>query len=238
MPAARILLIDDDDSLAMLLEDSLRREGYEPARCTDAAQADETLREYAFDVILLDVMLPDRSGFELCAELRNRGLVTPVLMLTARGAVTDRVTGLRLGADDYLSKPFEVAELLARIEALRRRAVAGVRADAGVFEFGDVCVNFYSRYVSRSGKSVDLSRLEFQMLTYLIRNRGRVILRDELLRAVWGYRALPYTRTVDVHMWQLRKKLETDAQRPRFLRTIHGTGYLFDCDAAGDVSSA
>jgi DNA-binding response OmpR family regulator len=158
-------------------------------------------------------------------------------MLTARGAVTDRVTGLRLGADDYLSKPFEVAELLARIEALRRRAVAGVRADAGVFEFGDVCVNFYSRHVSRSGKPVDLSRLEFQMLTYLIRNRGRVILRDELLRAVWGYRALPYTRTVDVHMWQLRRKLEIDAQRPRFLRTIHGTGYLFAGDAPGEGSS-
>jgi two-component system response regulator MprA len=235
MPAARILLIDDDDSLAMLLEASLRREGYEPVRCADVAQAEEALSEYAFDVILLDVMLPDRSGFELCAELRNRGLVTPVLMLTARGAVTDRVTGLRLGADDYLSKPFEVAELLARIEALRRRASPGVRADAGVFEFGDVCVNTYSRSVSRSGKPVELSRLEFQMLTYLIRNRGRVILRDELLRAVWGYRALPYTRTVDVHMWQLRRKLETDAQHPQFLRTIHGTGYIFECNDAGEL---
>jgi two-component system, OmpR family, alkaline phosphatase synthesis response regulator PhoP len=231
MAAARILLIDDDDSLAMLVEDTLRREGYETVRCADAAQAQGELREYAFDVILLDVMLPDRSGFELCAELRNRGLVTPVLMLTARGAVNDRVTGLRLGADDYLPKPFEVAELLARIEALRRRAGPGGRADAGVFEFGDVCVNFYSRSVSRFGRPVDLSRLEYQMLTYLIRNRGRVILRDELLRAVWGYRALPYTRTVDVHMWQLRKKLEIDVQQPRFLRTIHGTGYLFD--AAG-----
>ena len=234
MPAARILLVDDDDSLSLLVSDSLRREGYEPVRCTHAAQAQEELEECSFDVILLDVMLPDRSGFELCAELRNRGVVTPVLMLTARGAVNDRVTGLRLGADDYLSKPFEVAELLARIEALRRRAVAGMRADTGVFEFGDVCVNLYSRSVSRFGKPVDLSRLEFQMLTYLIRNRGRVILRDELLRAVWGYRALPYTRTVDVHMWQLRRKLETDAQRPRFLRTIHGTGYLFDCDTAGE----
>jgi two-component system, OmpR family, alkaline phosphatase synthesis response regulator PhoP len=227
MTEPRVLIVDDDSSLAMLLEGSLRREGYDPRVCGDVAEAEEALKTNLFDVILLDVMLPDRSGFEFCAELRNRGIQTPILMLTARGAVTDRVAGLRIGADDYLPKPFEVAELVARIEALRRRTGQNGRPDTGVFEFGHVCVNFYSHTVSKSGQRVDLSRLEFQMLSYLIRHRGRVVLRDELLRAVWGYRALPYTRTVDVHMWQLRRKLEADPQEPRFLRTIHGTGYLF-----------
>jgi two-component system, OmpR family, alkaline phosphatase synthesis response regulator PhoP len=225
-----ILVLDDDEAFATLLKESLRREGYEPRSCSDVAHAEQELRNHNFDVILLDVMLPDRSGFEFCAELRSRGIQTPVLMLTARGDVTDRVTGLRIGADDYLPKPFEVPELLARIEALRRRASQSGRPDTGLFEFGDVCVNLYSRSVSRSGKPVELSRREFQMLSHLIRNRGRVVLRDELLRVVWGYRALPYTRTVDVHMWQLRRKLESDPQAPRFLRTVHGTGYLFAWD--------
>jgi two-component system alkaline phosphatase synthesis response regulator PhoP len=227
MTSPLILLIDDDDSLASLLAESLRREGYDPQVCSDVAQAQEALRDHAFDVILLDVMLPDRSGFEFCAELRNQGVQTPVLMLTARGDVTDRVTGLRIGADDYLPKPFEVAELLARIEALRRRASQNGRSESSLFEFGDVCVNLYQRSVSRCGQPVELTRLEFNMLSHLIRNRGRVVLRAELLRAVWGYRALPFTRTVDVHMWQLRRKLEVDPQDPRFLRTVHGTGYLF-----------
>jgi DNA-binding response OmpR family regulator len=227
MPAPLILLVDDDESLAMLLGQRLRREGYDVRSCGDVAQADELVKDHAFDVILLDVMLPDRSGFELCADLRNREIDTPVLMLTARGDVTERVTGLRLGADDYLPKPFEVPELLARIEALRRRAARNRRASTSVVEFGDVRVNFDNQSVSRCGQPVELSRREFQMLSHLIRNRGRVVLRDELLLHVWGYRVLPYTRTVDVHMWQLRRKLEADPQAPRFLLTIRGTGYLF-----------
>jgi two-component system alkaline phosphatase synthesis response regulator PhoP len=228
MPSSLILLVDDDESLAMLLEGSLRREGYETRSCGNVAQAEQALKDHPFDLILLDVMLPDRSGFEFCAELRNRGIQTPVLMLTARGDVKDRVTGLRIGADDYLPKPFEIPELLARLEALLRRAPRNGRPDIGVFEFGNVCVNFYSHSVSLSGQPIELSRREFQMLSHLIRNRGRVVPRDELLRSVWGYRALPHTRTVDVHMWQLRRKLEADPQEPRFLRTIHGTGYLFE----------
>jgi two-component system, OmpR family, alkaline phosphatase synthesis response regulator PhoP len=227
MASRPILLVDDDDSLTTLLEDSLRREGYDPVSCGDISHAEEEMKKQSFDVILLDVMLPDRSGFEFCAELRNRGVQTPVLMLTARVDVKDRVTGLRIGADDYLPKPFEVSELLARIDALWRRSCQSSRNDTGVFEFADVCVNLYTRTVSRAGQRVELSRREFEMLSHLIRNRGRVVLRDELLRAVWGYRSLPYTRTVDVHMWQLRRKLETDPQEPRFLLTVHGTGYIF-----------
>jgi two-component system, OmpR family, alkaline phosphatase synthesis response regulator PhoP len=227
MTSPLILLIDDDESLASLLAESLRRERYDTRVCSDAAKAEEALRDHVYDVILLDVMLPDRSGFEFCAQLRNKGVQTPVLMLTARGDVKDRVTGLRIGADDYLPKPFEVPELLARIEALWRRACQNGRLESGLFEFGNVCVNLYRRSVSRCGQPVELTRLEFNMLSYLIRNRGRVVLREELLRAVWGYRALPFTRTVDVHMWQLRRKLEVDPQDPRFLRTVHGTGYVF-----------
>jgi DNA-binding response OmpR family regulator len=172
-------------------------------------------------------MLPDRSGFDFCAELRNRGIQTPVIMLTARGNLSDRITGLRIGADDYLPKPFAEQELFARMEALLRRVTPQHKGDVAIFEFGDVSVNFYNRTVCRAGCRVDLSRREYEMLTFLIRNRGRVVLRDELLRAVWRYRALPYTRTVDVHMWQLRRKLEVDPQQPRYLLTSRGTGYLF-----------
>jgi two-component system, OmpR family, alkaline phosphatase synthesis response regulator PhoP len=227
MPSPRILVVDDDDSLAALLGGRLRREGYEVRLCSDTAEAERVLQSHSFDVILLDVMLPDGSGFDFCAGLRDRNISTPVLMLSARGAVTDRVAGLRIGADDYLAKPFEVQELLARIEALRRRSGRRDGIETALLHFGDVCVNFDSQSVLRAGQKVQLSRREYQLLCHLIRNRGRVVLREELLQAVWGYTVLPYTRTVDVHMWQLRRKLEGDPQRPRFLRTIRGAGYLF-----------
>jgi two-component system alkaline phosphatase synthesis response regulator PhoP len=230
MAAPLILLVDDDESLATLLGERLHREGYDVRSCGDVAQARDLLEASTFDVILLDVMLPDGSGFELCAALRSREIETPILMLTARGNVTDRVTGLRMGADDYLSKPFEVPELLARIEALRRRSARNGRSYTSPCEFGDVSVNFDKRSVLRAGQPIELSRREFQMLSHLIRNQGRVVLRDELLRSVWGYRNLPYTRTIDVHMWQLRRKLEADPQRPRFLRTFRGIGYLFSTE--------
>jgi len=236
MPAPLLLLVDDDDSLATLLGNRLRREGYDVRTGGDVARAEALLKDQNFDVILLDIMLPDRSGFELCAELRDRGIQTPVLMLTARGDVQDRVAGLRIGADDYLPKPFDVPELLARIEALRRRVGRSGSTTDARFEFGDVSVNFNDQSVSRFGQLVQLSRREFQMLSHLILNRGRVVLRDELLQAVWGYRTLPYTRTVDVHMWQLRRKLEADPQQPRFLRTIRGTGYLFSHGSGAERS--
>jgi two-component system, OmpR family, alkaline phosphatase synthesis response regulator PhoP len=223
----RALVVEDGTKMAALLRRGLQEEGFAVDVASNGEDGSWLGTENEYDVILLDVMLPDRSGFEFCAELRNRGVQTPVLMLTARGDVLDRVTGLRIGADDYLSKPFAVPELIARIEALRRRANQNDRSGSGLFEFGDVCVNLYQRSVSRSGQPLELTRLEFNMLSHLIRNRGRVVLRDELLRAVWGYRALPFTRTVDVHMWQLRRKLEADPQEPRFLRTVHGAGYLF-----------
>ena len=225
MASQRILLVDGDDSSR--LRDTLAREGYDLVRCGNVYQAEQELGEQEFDVILLNVIPPDRSGFEFCADLRNRVVQTPVLMLTARGDVNERVTGLRIGADDCLPKPFEVSELLARIDALCRRGSVNGRPDRASVEFGEIRVNLYSRSVRRSGRSVHLSRREFQMLSHLIRNQGRVVPRDELLRAVWGHRTLPYTRTVDVHMWQLRCKLEAEPQDPRFLLTVHGAGYLF-----------
>jgi two-component system alkaline phosphatase synthesis response regulator PhoP len=233
MPSPRILLVDDDDSVALLLGGRLRREGYEVRTCEGAVQAEQALRGRSFDVILLDIMLPDRSGFDFCAALRDRNIQTPVLMLSAHGTVTDRVAGLRIGADDFLDKPFEVQELLARIEALRRRGSRGENSGPSRYQFGDVCVDFDSQSVTRGSRRVELSRREFQMLCHLIRNRGRVVPRDELLEAVWGYSVMPYTRTVDVHMWQLRRKLESDPRRPRFLRTIRGTGYLFGAHFSG-----
>jgi two-component system phosphate regulon response regulator OmpR len=216
--------VDDDEALTVLLEASLRREGYEPRLCGDAARAEQELGKQSFDLILLDVMLPDRSGFEFCAELRNRGLETPILMLTARGNVNDRVTGLRIGADDYLPKPFEVPELVARIEALLRRCQSG-RPDTGVFEFGDWCLNLYERSVSRCGRPIELSRCEFEMLSQLIRNRVRVVLRGDYARC--GLPHIALHANVDVHMWQLLRKLEADPQEPRFLRTVYGSGYVF-----------
>lgn len=236
MPFPSILLVDDDDSLAALLGSRLRREGYDVRACSDALCAEEALKSQTFDIILLDVMLPDRSGFDFCAELRDRNIQTPVLMLSACNGLSDRIAGLKIGADDYLPKPFEVAELLARIEALRRRCGRGA-SEISRFHFADVCVNFDSQNVSRAGRPVELSRREFQMLCHLIRNRGRVVFRDELLQIVWGYRALPYTRTVDVHMWQLRRKLERNPRQPRFLRTIRGAGYLFVAETGGAATA-
>ncbi len=229
MPAPILLLVDDDHTLGTLLGDRLRREGYQVMWAQDAAQATGLTKEHCFDVILLDIMLPDRSGFDLCAEFRDRNIRTPILMLTARGDVSDRVNGLRIGADDYLPKPFDTTELLARIEALRRRSLRDV-IESNIFSFGNVCVNFDNRSVTRGNRDVGVSRREYQMLRHLILNRGKLVPRDELLRVVWGYEVLPDTRTVDVHMWHLRSKLEADPQQPKFLRTIRGMGYLFDAD--------
>jgi two-component system alkaline phosphatase synthesis response regulator PhoP len=178
-----------------------------------------------FDLVILDVMLPGLDGFEVCRELRQRGAEVPVIMLTARGHVADRVSGLKLGADDYLTKPFEMVELLARIEArLRRGPAAG---GASSCRFGDVEVDFRSAEVTREGRPVELSAREFQLLQYLVEHRGATVSREELLKKVWGYDATPLTRTVDVHVAWLRQKLEPNPKRPKFILTVHGMGYKF-----------
>jgi two-component system alkaline phosphatase synthesis response regulator PhoP len=173
-------------------------------------------------------MLPKKNGLDVCRDLRQGGLATPILMLTARGQVTDKVVGLKLGADDYLTKPFENIELLARIEALMRRSVtSGTAHAADSYEFDDVTVDFRKAEVHRAGEAVELSAREFQLLRYFIENRGNVLSRDELLNNVWGYDAMPSTRTVDVHVAWLRQKIEPNPKRPEYIRTVHGMGYKF-----------
>jgi two-component system alkaline phosphatase synthesis response regulator PhoP len=221
----RILVIEDEAALRLALSDRLRSEGYEVETAADGEQGWERARQGGFDLIVLDVMLPGRSGFDLCRDLRREGVATPILMLTARGEVLDRVLGLKLGADDYLVKPFETAELLARIEALLRRAQPDT--EGGTFAFGDVRVDFKRVEVTKGGEPVELSALEFRLLRYFVEHRGEVLSRDRLLDEVWGYSAEVYSRTVDQHVATLRRKIESDPRRPRHVVTVHGLGYRF-----------
>ena len=223
----RILLVEDEPSLVLTLSDRLLSEGYEVESARDGDSGVEQAVAGSFDLILLDVMLPGRDGFEVCRELRQRGIEVPIVMLTARGQVVDRVVGLKLGADDYLTKPFEMIELLARLEAVFRRARSTASASTGTYAFGDVRVDFRRGEVFRDNEPVALSALEFKLLAYFIQHRGELLSRNELLDKVWGYDAMPTTRTVDVHVASLRQKLERNASRPAFILTAHRRGYRF-----------
>lgn len=223
----RILLVEDEPGLRLTLTDRLAGEGYQVATAPDGEEGLLRASSEAFDLIILDVMLPGKNGFDVCRDLRQRGADTPVLMLTARGQVADRVIGLKLGADDYLTKPFEVAELLARIEARLRRRAAGTLTSSDVYRFGSVRIDFRKAEVERDGAMIELSAKEFHLLRYLIEHRGAAITRNELLDAVWGYDAMPSTRTVDVHVAWLRKKVEAQPHVPRYILTVHGLGYKF-----------
>jgi two-component system alkaline phosphatase synthesis response regulator PhoP len=224
----KILLIEDEPGLVLTLSDRLRSEGYEVESAGEGGGGLELATSRPFDLIILDLMLPDMSGFDVCRDLRQQKIHTPILMLTARAQVEDKVVGLKLGADDYLTKPFETIELMARIEALlRRSAAAPVTSATGVYEFGEVAVDFPSAEVTRGGEPVELSAREFQLLSYLIENRGVVLSRNELLNDVWGYDAMPSTRTVDVHISWLRQKVEANPRHPQFILTVHGLGYKF-----------
>jgi two-component system alkaline phosphatase synthesis response regulator PhoP len=227
----RILLVEDDPGLVMALTDLLSAEGYRVDTASDGLEGLERASEAApFDLIILDVMLPGKSGFDVCRDLRQRNVNTPILMLTARGQVIDKVLGLKLGADDYLTKPFEPLELLARLEAILRRRQAestSVDAPAETYSFGSVEVDFRSTEVRRAEVRVDLSAREFQLLRYFIEQRGATLSRQQLLRQVWGYETAILTRTVDVHVGLLRQKLEDDVKNPRYFLTIRGHGYKF-----------
>ncbi|MBK5297040.1 MAG: response regulator transcription factor [Vicinamibacteria bacterium] len=222
----RVLLVEDEPGLVMTLTDRLAAEGYDVVSATDGDTGLQRACSEVFDVVLLDGMLPGRDGFDVCRTLRQRNVVTPILMLTARGQVVDRVVGLKLGADDYLVKPFEMTELLARVEALLRR-VPPVPAQAEAYQFGDVHIDFRKAEVRRLGQLIDVSAREFKLLKYFIEHRGATLSRDELLNQVWGYHAMPSTRTVDVHIAWLRQKLELNPRRPEHIHTIHGLGYKF-----------
>jgi len=228
MPAPkRILLVEDEPGLVLTLTDRLKSEGYFVDAVTDGDFAVSKAFEESFDLVILDVMLPGKNGFDVCRELRQKGFEVPVLFLTARGEVTDKVVGLKLGGDDYLTKPFDMLELTARVDALLRRS--SPRNDAAVerFRFGDIEVDFRKAEVTRDGKSGDLSALEFKLLRYFVEHRGATLSRDELLNRVWGYEAMPYSRTVDVHVSGLRQKIEENPSRPQYVVTVHRLGYKF-----------
>jgi two-component system alkaline phosphatase synthesis response regulator PhoP len=225
--SARILVVEDEPGLVLALTDRLRSEGYEVEAARDGEAGLARAVGARFDLIILDVMLPRKDGFDVCRDLRLQGVPTPVLMLTARGQVADRVVGLKLGADDYLVKPFEMAELLARVEARLRRAGAGRGPAPSRYRFGEVEADFRRAEVHRGGQEVDVSAKELQLLRYFIEHQGATLSRQELLDRVWGYHAMPSTRTVDVHVANLRRKLEPDPREPRYILTVHGLGYKF-----------
>ena len=223
----RILLVEDEPGLRRTLKDLLASSGYTVETSGDGADAQDRAEREAYDAIVLDVMLPSRSGFDVAKGLRRNGIHTPILMLTARTELNNKVQGFKSGADDYLTKPFEGPELLVRVEALLRRAQAGTRKRVSSWNFQDITVDFTKARMVKKGEQITLSERECRLLQHLIESRGEVVTRDELLQEVWGYEAAPMTRTVDVHISWLRQKLEEDPANPRFIVTVHGQGYRF-----------
>jgi two-component system alkaline phosphatase synthesis response regulator PhoP len=225
--AHRILLVEDEPGLRLTLSDRLCNEGYEVETAADGEEGLARATRGGLDLVILDLMLPRKGGLDVCRDLRQSGASVPILMLTARGQTVDRVIGLKIGADDYLTKPFEMMELLARVEALLRRTTGAALHSVFRYQFDSIHVDLRRTEVTRDGKPVTLSAKEFQLLRYFIEHRGETLSRDQLLTEVWGYESRPSTRTVDVHVAWLRQKLESDPKRPRLIVTMHGLGYKF-----------
>jgi two-component system, OmpR family, alkaline phosphatase synthesis response regulator PhoP len=222
-----ILLVEDEYALRMTLGDRLRKEGYLVDYGVDGEEGFAKATQLPFDLIILDIMLPRRDGLEVCSGIRESGVITPILMLTARGRTPDKVAGLKIGADDYVTKPFKMPELLARVEALLRRAPTRPAPPSAVYEFGNMRVDIRGTEVTRNGKVVGVSAREFQLLRFFLENQGTTLSREDLLTRVWGYSTATFTRTVDVHVASLRQKLEDDPRQPRFFVTVQGLGYKF-----------
>lgn len=220
-----ILLIEDEEALRTTLGDRLRREGFRVDESVDGEEGFDKATRLPFDLIILDLMLPFRNGLDVCRDIRHTGVATPILVLSARSETVDKVIGLKLGADDYVTKPFEAAELLARIEALLRRVPT--RTGKGIYQFGSLRVDLRRGHVTREGSPIYLSVRELQLLRYLIERAGEVVPRTDILRTVWGYDSGTFTRTVDVHVSSLRQKLEQDSKRPDLILTVPGVGYQF-----------
>ncbi len=226
----KILIVEDDHAMALGLRDGISSEGYQVLYASDGETGLQMAREQAPDLIVLDVMLPRMNGLDVCRQLRGEGRQTPIIMLTARGQEIDKILGLKLGADDYVTKPFSLMELLARIESVLRRANPTLVEDAdgpSHFAFGQVELDFRLHKATFKGEALELSPREFSMLQYFIRNQGKIVTRDHLLDAVWGYDHIPFTRTVDAHIAKLRKKIEETPADPQHLITIHRLGYKF-----------
>ena len=223
----RILVVEDEPTLAMTLIDRFEAEGYSADVAGTGELALEKAATDTFDLVMLDIMLPGKDGFEVCRQLRQQRLDVPILMLTSRSLVIDKVVGLKLGADDYVTKPFDFAELLVRVEALLRRARVEPPPPQGAFRFGSIQVNIRQAEVIRDGRLIVLSAREFKLLRYFIEHRGATIGREELLSRVWDYDSVSSTRTVDIHVAWLRQKLEDNPKYPQWIQTVRGLGYKF-----------
>lgn len=224
----RILVVEDEPGIALGLEDDLKMEGYEVEVATDGATATRRAKEARFDLILLDIMLPRKDGFEVCRELRLAGLRVPVMMLTARTQESEKVMALEIGADDYVTKPFGTRELRARIKALLRRSAGDATPPMEPFCFGDIQLDFGRGELRKAGAPVELTATEFRLLSALVRSAGRVLSRNQLLDAAWGAGTFGSERIVDNHIANLRRKIEPEIANPRYIRNIRGLGYRFD----------
>ena len=220
-----VLIVEDDESMSVALRDGFGFEGYEVRLAKDGEAGLREARRDPPDLVILDVMLPKITGLDVCRQLRAAGNAVPIIMLTARGQEIDKVVGLRAGADDYVTKPFGFMELVARAEAILRRT--GGRAPSEPLRFGDVVVDLRRHEATKCGTSLELTAREFRLLAYFARHQGQVVSREALLDSVWEYRHAPLTRTVDMHIAKLRKKIEPEPHAPRFLLTVHGLGYKF-----------
>lgn len=230
----KILVVEDDAAIALGLESALQEEGYETQMARTGPDGLRLAREIRPDLLILDLMLPGMSGLEICKRLRDGGMATPVIMLTSKAEEDDRVLGLELGADDYVTKPFSLRELMARVRAhLRREKGAEAAENNGdtkpeKYQFGEVVVDFKRHEVYKAGVLQDLTNREFLLLEYFIKHPGELLTRDHLLDKIWGYEVYPTTRTVDNHILRLRKHVEPDLENPRYIKTVRGAGYLFE----------
>ncbi|RNC79335.1 MAG: DNA-binding response regulator [Balneola sp.] len=225
---ARILLVEDEKGLVLTIRDRLEEEGYVVDVANDGEEGYKKALSNTQSLIILDLMLPKKGGLDVCRDLRQKGIETPILMLTAKGQVIDKVLGLKLGADDYMQKPFDMMELLARVEVqLRKRNRTESKEAKEIYSFADVDIDFRKMNIEKAGQEVTLSAKEFQLLRFLVENEDAILSRDQLLNEVWGYDSVPSTRTVDVHIAWLRQKLEEDSRYPKHILTIHGFGYKF-----------
>jgi two-component system alkaline phosphatase synthesis response regulator PhoP len=223
---SKVLIVEDDPAISFALRDGFEFEGWTVVSSEDGAAALELARDRSLDLMILDVMLPNVSGLDVCRQLRGAGNDLPIIMLTARGQEIDRVLGLKLGADDYVTKPFSFTELMARAEALLRRVRNQVKPKT-LHRAGNLSICFDEMTVARNGELLDLTAREFRLLQYFVEHRGKVVTRDQLLDAVWGYNSFPASRTVDMHIAKLRQKIEETPNQPRLLVTVHGSGYKF-----------
>jgi DNA-binding response OmpR family regulator len=225
----RILIIEDEERILMGLEDNLRIEGYQVSSATDGLKGFSMAKDQPFDLIILDIMLPKMNGFEVCKQLRQTGITTPILILTAKSQEVDKVLGLEIGADDYVTKPFSPRELIARVNAIIRR----MKQTQQVIEldhFGDVDINFKKYEAKKSGQPINLTALEFTLLHFLIKHKDQVVSRDSILDNVWGNSVYVYPRTIDTHIANLRKKIEDDPENPKFIIGVRSIGYKFKTD--------